>query len=84
MSTRDIQEPVKNLYNIDIFLALISKISEKIMPQVDWQRRPLEAYYPFISRIQYMIKFEIIIKLYPKQHMLFWELTMKDRLYGIT
>ncbi|MDR7001331.1 transposase-like protein [Neobacillus niacini] len=49
MSTRDIQEQVKDLYNVEISSELVSKISEKIMPQVnEWQSRPLEAYYPFI------------------------------------
>lgn len=59
MSTRDIQEQVKDLYNIDISSELVSKISEKIMPQVnEWQNRPLEAYYPFIfmDAIHYKIR----------------------------
>ncbi|MED4332090.1 IS256 family transposase, partial [Schinkia azotoformans] len=59
MSTRDIQEQVKDLYNIQISSELVSKISEKIMPQVnEWQSRPLEAYYPFIfmDAIHYKIR----------------------------
>lgn len=59
MSTRDIQEQVKDLYNIDISSELVSKISEKIMPQVnEWQNRPLESYYPFIfmDAIHYKIR----------------------------
>lgn len=59
MSTRDIQEHVKDLYNIEISSELVSKISEKIMPQVnEWQSRPLEAYYPFIfmDAIHYKIR----------------------------
>lgn len=59
MSTRDIQEQIKNLYNIDISSELVSKISEKIMPQVnEWQNRPLETYYPFIfmDAIHYKIR----------------------------
>lgn len=49
MSTRDIQEQVKELYDLDISSELVSKISEKIMPQVnEWQNRPLEEYYPFV------------------------------------
>lgn len=52
MSTRDIQEQVKDLYNIEISSELVSKISAKIMPQVnEWQSRPLEAYYPFMLGI---------------------------------
>jgi len=59
MSTRDIQEQVKDLYNIEISSELVSKISEKIMPQVnEWQSRPLEAYYPFVfmDAIHYKIR----------------------------
>jgi transposase-like protein len=59
MSTRDIQEQVEDLYNIEISSELVSKISEKIMPQVnEWQSRPLEAYYPFIfmDAIHYKIR----------------------------
>ena len=49
MSTRDIQEQIKDLYDIDISSELVSKISEKILPEVnEWQNRPLEEYYPFI------------------------------------
>ncbi|WP_251553124.1 IS256 family transposase [Neobacillus muris] len=59
MSTRDIQEQIKDLYNIEISSELVSKISEKIMPQVnEWHNRPLEAYYPFVfmDAIHYKIR----------------------------
>ena len=43
MSQRDISEQIKNLYDVDISPELVSKISEKIMPEVTaWQNRPLE------------------------------------------
>jgi len=46
MSQRDISEQIKNLYDVDISPELVSKISEKIMPEVTaWQNRPLEAAY---------------------------------------
>ena len=49
MSQRDIAEQIKALYDVDISPELVSKISEKIMPEVTaWQNRPLEAVYPFI------------------------------------
>ena len=48
MSTRDIQEQIKDLYNIDISSELVSKMSEKILPEVnEWQNRPLEEYYGY-------------------------------------
>lgn len=49
MSQRDISEQIKNLYDVEISPELVSKISEKIMPEVNsWQARPLEKVYPFI------------------------------------
>ena len=59
MSQRDIAEQVKELYGVDISPELVSKISEKIMPEVAaWQNRPLEKVYPFIfmDAIHYKVK----------------------------
>jgi len=59
MTTRDIQEQIKDLYDLHIFSELVSKISEKIMPQVtEWQNRPLNEYYTFVfmDAIHYKIR----------------------------
>lgn len=59
MSQRDIAEQIKNLYDVEISPELISKISEKIMPEVNaWQTRPLEKIYPFVfmNAIHYKVK----------------------------
>ena len=59
MSQRDIAEQIKNLYDVEISPELVSKISEKIMPEVnDWQNRPLEEIYPFVfmDAIHYKVK----------------------------
>ena len=59
MSQRDISEQIKELYNVEISPELVSKISEKIMPEVNaWQNRPLESVYPFIfmDAIHYKVK----------------------------
>jgi len=59
MSTRDIQEQIKDLYDVEISSELVSKISERIMPTVnEWQNRPLNEYYPFIfmDAIYYKIR----------------------------
>ena len=59
MSQRDIAEQIKNLYDVEISPELVSKISEKIMPEVnEWQNRPLESIYPFIfmDAIHYKVK----------------------------
>ena len=59
MSQRDIAEQIKSLYDVDISPELVTKISEKIMPEVTaWQNRPLELVYPFIfmDAIHYKVK----------------------------
>jgi len=59
MSQRDIAEQIKSLYDVEISPKLVSKISEKIMPEVTiWQNRPLETVYPFVfmDAIHYKVK----------------------------
>ncbi|MGL5512328.1 MAG: IS256 family transposase, partial [Sporomusa sp.] len=59
LSQRDIAEQIKALYDVDISPELVSKISEKIMPEVAaWQNRPLEPVYPFVflDAIHYKVK----------------------------
>jgi len=59
LSQRDIAEQIKALYDVDISPELVSKISEKIMPEVAaWQNRPLESIYPFVflDAIHYKVK----------------------------
>ena len=59
MSQRDIAEQIKELYDVEISRDLVTKITEKIMPEVTaWQNRPLEAVYPFIfmDAIHYKVK----------------------------
>lgn len=59
MSQRDIAEQIKDLYDVEISPELVTKISEKIMPEVTaWQNRPLEKIYPFVfmDAIHYKVK----------------------------
>ena len=59
MSQRDISEQIKELYDVDISPELVTKITEKIMPEVvAWQNRPLEAVYPFVfmDAIHYKVR----------------------------
>ena len=49
MSTRDIEDHLRDIYGVDASPALISKITDKIMPQlIEWQSRPLDAVYPIV------------------------------------
>ena len=59
MSQGDISEQIKELYDVDISPELVTKISEKIMPEVTaWQNRPLESVYPFVfmDAIHYKVR----------------------------
>ena len=59
MSQRDIAEQIKELYDVEISPELVTKITEKIMPEVTaWQNRPLEKVYPFMfmDAIHYKVK----------------------------
>lgn len=49
MSTRDIEDHLRDIYGIDASPGLISRITDKIMPQLsEWQSRPLEQIYPIV------------------------------------
>lgn len=49
MSQRDIEDNLREIYDAEIGQTLISKITDKILPEVnEWQNRPLETIYPII------------------------------------
>ena len=59
ISTQQIKDLIKGLYDVEISEGLVSKISERILPEVkQWQDRPLKAYYPFVfmDAIHYKIR----------------------------
>ena len=59
MSTRDIHDQVKDLYGIEVSAEMVSKITERIVPEIkEWQSRPLESVYPFVflDAIHYKIR----------------------------
>lgn len=59
MTTRDISEQIKNLYDVDISADMVSNITNRIIPVVtEWQNRPLERTYSFIfmDAIHYKVR----------------------------
>lgn len=49
MTTRDIAATFKEMYDVDVSHALISKITEGVMEEViAWQNRPLDSVYPVL------------------------------------
>jgi putative transposase len=49
MSQRDIEDSIREIYGAEVSQTLVSKITDKILPEVnEWQNRPLEAIYPIV------------------------------------
>lgn len=67
MTTRDITEQIKNLYDVEISAEMVSNITNRIIPVVtEWQNRPLEKTYSFVfmDAIHYKVREDkqIIVK----------------------
>lgn len=61
VSTRDIQEHLRELYGVDVSPAFVSDVTDKIMPLVrQWQNRPLCEVYAvvFLDAIHYKVRCE--------------------------
>ena len=59
MSTRDIEDHLHDIYGVDASASLISRITDKIMPELsEWQSRPLSEVYPvvFFDGIHFKVK----------------------------
>lgn len=49
MSQRDIEDTLREIYGSEISQGMISRITDKILPQVnEWQNRPLDSIYPVV------------------------------------
>ena len=49
LSTRDIEDQMRDIYGVDVSPALVSKVTDRILPQVtEWQSRPLDPMYPIV------------------------------------
>lgn len=49
MSTRDIEDHMRDIYGIDVSPTMVSKVTDKIMPLIhEWQSRPLDRIYPIV------------------------------------
>lgn len=49
MSQRDIEDTIWEIYGADVSQGMISRITDKILPEVnEWQNRPLASVYPVI------------------------------------
>jgi transposase-like protein len=49
MTTRNIQEHIKNIYNVDVSPELISRITDAVIDEVkEWQNQALESSYAIV------------------------------------
>ena len=61
MTTREIEEHVKQIYGIEISPQFVSRATEQLQQQIiDWQNRPLERLYPvvFVDGLRVAIRSE--------------------------
>jgi transposase-like protein len=61
MSAREISEQVQDMYGFDVSAELVSKVTDKLYPQIEeWQNRPLSGVYPivFIDAIVFHVRRE--------------------------
>ncbi|MHB8962813.1 MAG: IS256 family transposase [Saccharofermentanales bacterium] len=65
MSNRDIEDHLRELYGIDVSATLISKITDRVMPEIrEWQSRPLKSLYAimFFDAIHYPVRTDGIVR----------------------
>lgn len=67
MTTRDISDQIKELYDVEISAEMVSNITNRILPLVfEWQNRPLEKEYSFVfmDAIHYKVREEkqVVVK----------------------
>jgi len=65
MSNRDIEDHLRSLYGIDVSATLISKITDKIVPEIrEWQGRLLKSIYAimFFDAIHYPVRTDGVVK----------------------
>lgn len=65
MSTRDINEYLLDIYGIEVSKDFISRITDKILPDIrSWQSRKLNSIYPivYIDGIRFKVKEEGMFK----------------------
>lgn len=67
MTTRDITDQIKDLYDVEISTETVSNITNSILPLVaEWQNKPLEREYSFVfmDAIHYKVREEkqVVVK----------------------
>jgi len=61
MSTRDIEEHLRDIYGVEVSSGLVSRVTDRVMPLIiEWQNRPLDAVYVivFMDAIHFRVRRE--------------------------
>lgn len=64
LSTREISETIKEIYNVELSPTMISNITDSVLEEIEeWQRRPLKEVYPivFIDAVHFNVKEENMV-----------------------
>ena len=78
MSTRDIHDQLQELYGIELSAEMVSKITDKILPEVkEWQVTSADPVYPFVSWTASIIRFVKTAESSAVLLILYWELPWK-------
>lgn len=59
LSTRDIEDQMRQIYGVDVSPTMISRITDRVMPLIaEWQSRPLDRVYPivFLDAIHFKVR----------------------------
>jgi transposase-like protein len=57
MTTRDMEQALKDLYGVEISHTIVSQVTESVLEEVQaWQNRPLESVYPILWLDGLMVK----------------------------
>ena len=85
MSTRDIHDQLQELYGIELSAEMVSKITDKILPEVkEWQSRPLNPVYPLFLWTVSITKSGKTAGSSAALLILYWELPWKDtRIFSV-
>jgi putative transposase len=65
MSYKDIEEHIREMYGIEVSPALISAVTDKVLPEIEqWQNRPLNACYPvlWMDAMHFKVRVEGTVK----------------------
>lgn len=59
LSTREIQQHLEEIYQVEVSPALISTVTDEVIDEVrEWQERPLESFYPivYMDALQFKVR----------------------------